>query len=79
VRAIPSLELGVRADIDELELEAELRLGLRHDLERAGTEAAVGRVVDGDAACYGYNPRVVVASATRWTASPYEAIRRLVP
>jgi hypothetical protein len=35
-------------------------------------------VVDGDASRYGYRPRVVVASATRCTASPYEAIRRLV-
>jgi hypothetical protein len=41
----------------------------RDDLERTSAEAAVGRVVDGDTG-YGYKPRVVVASATRWTARP---------
>jgi hypothetical protein len=35
-------------------------------------------VEDGDAPRYGYSPRVVVASATRCTARPYDAMRRLV-
>jgi hypothetical protein len=42
------------------------------------TETAVSRVIDGDSMSYGYSPRVVVASATRCTASPYEDMRRLV-
>src|SRR6187397_3623468 len=46
--AVPRLELGVARDVDELEVEAELVACLRHDLERAGAEAAVGGVVDGD-------------------------------
>ena len=75
--AVPRLELRPAADVDELELEAELVAKLVHDLERPRTEAAVGRVVDGDSR-YGYRPRVVVASATRWTAMPYDAMRRLV-
>jgi hypothetical protein len=62
-----------------VELEAELRVRRGHDLERAHTEAAVRSVIDGDASRYGYRPRVVVASATRCTARPYDAIRRLVP
>jgi hypothetical protein len=78
-RAVPRLELGVARDVDELEIEAELVARLRHDLERAGAEAAVGSVVDPDALRYGYKPRVMVASATRCTAMPYDAIRRLVP
>ena len=78
-RPVPRLELGVSGDVDDVGLEAELGARRSHDLESARTEAAVRSVVDGDASCYGYRPRVVVASATRWTARPYDAIRRLVP
>jgi hypothetical protein len=62
--AVARLELGPSANVDELELEAELVAQLRNDLERRRAEAAVGSVIDGDAR-YGYSPRVVVASATR--------------
>jgi hypothetical protein len=75
---VARLELGSPADVDELELEAELGTYLLDDLDRTVAEAAVGGVVDPDLR-YGYSPRVVVASATRCTASPYDAMRRLVP
>jgi hypothetical protein len=78
LRAVPALELPVPCDVHERELEAELGLGLTHDVERALAERAVGRVVDDDPGRYGYRPLVVVASATRCTARPYDARRRLV-
>jgi hypothetical protein len=62
-------EVGPASDVDQLELEGKLAVQRRDDLERTRAEAAVGRVVDGDSR-YGYKPRVVVASATRWTARP---------
>ena len=46
-----------------------LVMHLGNDLDRPRAEAAVGRVVEDDSR-YGYNPRVVVASATRCTAIP---------
>jgi hypothetical protein len=76
--AVAALELGVSGDVDELEIERELGLHLAHDLERALAEPAVRRVVERDLPRYGYRPRVVVASVTRWTARPYEDMRRLV-
>jgi hypothetical protein len=79
VQAVPGLEVGVAGDIDHVELELELLSRGFDDLERTCTEAAVGGVVDDYSARYGYNPRVVVASATRCTARPYDAMRRLVP
>jgi hypothetical protein len=75
--AVAALEIGVSGDVEELEIERELGLHLAHDLERALAEPAVRRVVERDPR-YGYRPRVVVASATRWTARPYEDMRRLV-
>jgi hypothetical protein len=74
---VARLELGPPADVDQLEVEAELGMQFRDDLERPRAEAAVSGVIGADAR-YGYKPRVVVASATRCTASPYEDIRRLV-
>ena len=68
--AVARLELGVAADVDQRELEVNLSPKRLDDLERASAEAAVGSVKDGDAVRYGYRPRVVVASATRCTASP---------
>jgi hypothetical protein len=76
--AVTALEPGFSADVDQLELEGDGRPHLVHDLERALAEPAVGGVVDGDLRRYGYRPRVVVASVTRWTASPYDAMRKLV-
>jgi hypothetical protein len=78
LRAVPALELPISGDVYERELEAELGLGLTYDLERALAERAVGRVVDDDPGRYGYRPLVVVASATRCTARPYDASRRVV-
>jgi hypothetical protein len=75
--AVERFELRHAADVHQLELEAELVVELFDDLERPRAEAAVGGVVDDDSR-YGYRPRVVVASATRCTAMPYDAMRRLV-
>jgi hypothetical protein len=69
VLAVGRLELRVVVDVDDDELEAELRLRLADDLKRPLAEAAPGRAVENNG-CYGYRPRVVVASATRCTASP---------
>ena len=75
--AIAVLEVGPSGDVDQLERDSELAADLLDHRERPLAEAAVRRVVDGDSG-YGYKPRVVVASATRCTASPYDAMRRLV-
>ena len=45
---VAGLELCPSADVDELELEAELASKVTHDLERPCTQAAVGCVVDRD-------------------------------
>ncbi len=66
---VPGLELRVAVDLDEVELEPELRLRLSQHLERALAEMALRRAVERDAG-YGYRPLVVVASATRCTAIP---------
>ena len=68
--AVSRLELVVVADVDQPELEVNLSPKRLGDRERASAEAAVGSVKDGDSVRYGYRPRVVVASATRCTASP---------
>ena len=47
--AIPHLELGIAADVDELEGERKLVLHPADDLESARAEAAVRGVVNGDA------------------------------
>jgi hypothetical protein len=78
VLAVAALQFRVAADVDELELEIHVLTHIAHDLERPLAEPAVGRVIERDLLRYGYRPRVVVASATRCTASPYDAIRRLV-
>jgi hypothetical protein len=76
--AVARLEVRRPADVYQLELELDRRPRLAHDLQRPLAEGAVGRVVNRDSVRYGYRPRVVVASATRSTARPYEAMRRLV-
>jgi hypothetical protein len=68
--AVAGLELGVAADVDLAQLELVLPPQLGELPARPLAEMAALGVVDGDARRYGYNPRVVVASATRWTASP---------
>ncbi len=47
--AVPRFELGFPTDVDELELEAELRLHALHDLERPRAQIAIQGVVNGDA------------------------------
>jgi len=48
VLSIARLQRGVAADVDELELEAELGLGVPDDLERPLAKPAVGRVIHDD-------------------------------
>ena len=75
--AVAALELRVAGDIDLDELEWHLGPnGLEHPPGR-GAQVARRGVVEDDSR-YGYRPRVIVASATRWTASPYAANRIVV-
>jgi hypothetical protein len=67
--AIASLEPRVSTDVDLLELERHFG---SHRLDRAlrsCAEVAAFGVVEDDPG-YGYRPRVMVASETRWTARP---------
>lgn len=74
---VAALELGVAADVDLLQLEPELvSSGLDHAPCCRAQVAPVG-VVEDDAG-YGYRPRVMVASETRWTARPYAAVLMVV-
>ena len=75
--AVAGLELGVAADVDLFQLEPELVPRGAHDALRGGAEVAPLGVVEDDAG-YGYRPRVIVASETRWTARPYAAVRMVV-
>jgi hypothetical protein len=67
---VPGLELRVASDIGLEQLEPELVSELAHLAQRTLTEVATLRVVDDDSGRYGYSPRVMVASATRPTATP---------
>ena len=67
--AVPRLERGVAGDVHLGELEAELVLERADRLARPLAEVAVPRVIQRDDR-YGYRPRVIVASATRFTAMP---------
>jgi hypothetical protein len=67
--AVAGLELRVAADIDLLQVEPEVVPSGTHDTLRGGTEVAPLGVVEDDVG-YGYRPRVIVASETRWTARP---------
>lgn len=75
--AVAGLELRVAADVDLLQLEAELVPRRVDDAQRGRAEVAALGVVEDDAG-YGYRPRVIVASETRWTARPYAAVRMVV-
>ena len=77
VLSVPRLESRLAADVDEIEVESELVVGTAHDFKRPLAQLAVRSVIERDVA-YGYRPLVVVASATRCTASPYEAMRKLI-
>jgi hypothetical protein len=76
--AVTRLELGVTGDVDLGELEVRICRDGDERLARALAEVAARRVVEDDLRRYGYRPLVVVASATRMTASPYAAMRMLV-
>jgi hypothetical protein len=67
--AVAGLELRVAADIDLLQVEPEVVPNGTHDTLRGGAEVAPLGVVEDDVG-YGYRPRVIVASETRWTARP---------
>ena len=67
--AVARLQLGVAADVDLVELEWDPRPHFLEHRPRPLAEVAAGRGVERDPR-YGYRPRVVVASATRCTASP---------
>jgi hypothetical protein len=66
--AVAAFELLVTRDVDFLEVKRNLGAdGLDH-AQRALTEVAPLRRVEGQLVPYGYSPRVIVASATRPTA-----------
>jgi hypothetical protein len=70
--AVALLELGDAVDLDLLQLEAEpVRKG-QELRPRVLAEVAADGVVQRDRrrGGYGYSPRMIVASATRSTASP---------
>jgi hypothetical protein len=67
--AVAGLELRVAADVDLFELELVLLPKRCERAQRTLTEMTAFGVIQDDLR-YGYNPRVVVASATRWTARP---------
>ena len=68
--AVALLQLGVTGDVDLRELEVRVRGDCDERLPRPLAQVAARRVVEDDLRRYGYKPRVVVASATRMTASP---------
>ena len=68
--AVAPLQLGVTGDVDLSELEVRVRGDRNERLPRPLAQVAAWRVVEDDLRRYGYKPRVVVASATRMTASP---------
>lgn len=51
--SIQRLEIGPAADVDDVELEAQLRSQPLHHFERPFAEAAVGGGIDGDLVPYG--------------------------
>jgi hypothetical protein len=67
--AVPRLELRVAADVHLPEVELVLPSKLCERAPRTLAEVTAFGGVDDDAR-YGYSPRVIVASATRWTARP---------
>jgi hypothetical protein len=67
---VTRLQVGIAGDVDLRQLEVGIRGDRGERLPRPLTEVAAGRVVENDLRRYGYRPLVVVASATRMTASP---------
>jgi hypothetical protein len=68
--AVGRLQLRVTGDVDVGELEGRVHCDGGERLPRPLAEVAAGSVVENDLRRYGYRPLVVVASATRTTASP---------
>jgi hypothetical protein len=66
---VPLLELGIPGYVHLAQLEFQLGAQLVERLPGPFAQVATGRVIEDDV-YYGYSPRVVVASATRWTARP---------
>jgi hypothetical protein len=75
--AVTGFQLRVAADVDLLELELDLGTNCLDRTTRGLAQVAALGVVEDDVR-YGYRPRVMVASETRWTASPYAASRIVV-
>jgi hypothetical protein len=67
--SIAGLEVGVSRDVDLLELERLLGPGRLEHATRCRAQVALRSVIENDSD-YGYRPRVIVASETRWTARP---------
>jgi hypothetical protein len=67
--AVAGLELRVTADVDLFELEPQLVPRRVDHPARGSAKVAPLGVEEGDPG-YGYRPRVIVASETRWTARP---------
>ena len=67
--AVAGLELRFAPDVYLLQVEPQLVPRRVHDPARGGAEVAPLGVVEDDVG-YGYRPRVIVASETRWTARP---------
>jgi hypothetical protein len=73
--AVLGLERRIAGDVDLDELERIHRPHVLEHLASALAEVTARRDEERDPRRYGYRPRVVVASATRWTARPYAAMR----
>jgi hypothetical protein len=68
---MPAFELRVPGDVDFGQLELELGAEVLQRATRPLAEVAARSTEEDDPRrAYGYSPRVVVASATRWTARP---------
>jgi hypothetical protein len=68
---VRALQPGIAGDVDLDQLEVPVATDGRNDLTRPIAQMTPGRVEERDAGGrYGYRPRVVVASATRFTARP---------
>jgi hypothetical protein len=68
--AIPALELGHARDVDLVDGETELGRESPELVPRPLAQVAVLRDEECDGRAQGYSPRIVLASATRETASP---------
>jgi hypothetical protein len=66
---IAGLELGIARDVDLPELEWLLGPDRLEHAARRVAQVALRSVIENDSD-YGYRPRVIVASETRWTARP---------